>query len=114
MPGFISKLKHKWNIPGTWSIILIIATFAFAGSSTVYFSDKIVRVLNIGSDAPLILKILLRVMLFFPIHQVLLLVYGTFLGQFKFIWSREKAMGRWIKTRIHNTVGRFQSKTSDQ
>ena len=113
MPGFITKLKHKWDITGTWTIILILLTFALAGSSTVYISDTIVRILKIDADSSLILRIFLRVMLFFPIHQVLLLVYGTLLGQFNFIWSREKALGRWILTRIHNTAGRFQSKISD-
>jgi len=113
MPGFITKLKHKWNISSTWSIIFILTTFALAGSSTVYFSDHIVRVLNIDPDSSLVMKIFLRVILFLPLHQVLLLVYGTLLGQFKFIWSREKAVGRWIMTKIHNTAGRFQSKTSE-
>jgi len=114
MSRFITKLKHKWNVYGTWSIILILITFTLAGSSTVYFSDKIIRVLNIAPDSSLVLKILLRVLLFFPLHQLLLLVYGTMLGQFNFIWSREKAMGRWIMKRIHNTAGRFQSKITDQ
>jgi len=114
MSGFIAKLKNKWNIPGTWSIIFILAAFSLAGSSTVYFSDKIVRVLNIAPDSSLLLKIVLRVMLFFPLHQVLLLIFGTLLGQFSFIWSREKAMGRWIKKKIHNTAGRFHSKNSSQ
>lgn len=114
MSGFITKLKNKWNIYGTWSIIFILITFSLAGSSTVYLSDKIIRVLNIAPDSSLLIKIVLRIMLFFPIHQVLLLIFGTLLGQFSFIWSREKAMGRWIMKRIHNITGRHRSKISDQ
>ena len=34
-----------------------------------------------------------------PIYQVLLLGYGTLLGQFDFFWSKMKAVGRLVTGR---------------
>ena len=34
-----------------------------------------------------------------PIYQILLLGYGTLLGQFDFFWSKMKAVGRLVSGR---------------
>jgi hypothetical protein len=35
-------------------------------------------------------------MIIVPVYQVLLLGYGTILGQFRFFWAKEKKMAGWL------------------
>ena len=46
-----------------------------------------------GCNGPVYLVVIL------PIYQVLLLGYGTLLGQFDFFWSKMKAVGRLVSGR---------------
>jgi len=90
-----TALEKKWNIEYRWELIAIFIAFAVTGSTSAKISDPIISLLGFdkGSTNGWIYWPL-RIILIFPIYQVLLLIVGWIFGQFKFFWWFEKKMLR--------------------
>ncbi|WP_424493568.1 DUF6787 family protein [Salinimicrobium sp. GXAS 041] len=95
----MEKLKERWGISSTGQIILIIIVFGLTGSSSVYVAKPVLEIIGLSRmnfSQELfwggISYYALRIVLVFPIYQVLLVAYGWLFGQFKFFWSFEKTM----------------------
>ncbi|GAL01543.1 hypothetical protein JCM19314_1326 [Nonlabens ulvanivorans] len=87
------KLINKWNIKNRWEMIAIFIVFAITGSASARLSAPLLEVIGIDRDSmsgwffwPL------RLIIIFPIYQVLLVVMGWVFGQFEFFWAFEKKM----------------------
>ena len=87
------KLKLKWNIQSNFQLFVILLVFAITGSSSLLVADPILAYFNITDETlnPWIYKPL-RVILIFPVYQVLILIFGTLFGQFQFFWNFEKKL----------------------
>ncbi|WP_378173335.1 DUF6787 family protein [Aquimarina sp. SS2-1] len=88
-------LEKKWNVTYRWELIAIFIAFAITGSTAAQVSDPILTLLGLSRETtngwiywPL------RILLIFPIYQVILLIVGWLFGQFKFFWWFEKKMLR--------------------
>lgn len=95
----MEKLKKRWGISSTWQIILIILVFGITGSSSVYVGKPLLEFIgldrmNFSPDFLWggLMYYALRLLLIFPIYQVLLVAYGWLFGQFEFFWNFEKTM----------------------
>ena len=64
--------------------------------STVVRVGPFVLDLILPPDVPRWIWWTARILVIVPLYQVLLLAYGTILGQFSFFWEKEKAMVRWM------------------
>jgi len=91
------RLKLKWGIESNWQIFVIIVAFALAGSSVVIVRKAYFDLLGFHEGTSFWLKTVAYLLFIFPAYQILLLGYGTLLGQFKFFWEKEKAMLRSIR-----------------
>ncbi|RZS93655.1 DUF6787 family protein [Aquimarina brevivitae] len=87
------KLHQKWNVNYRWELIAIFIGFAITGSTAARVSSPILDFLGLNSDNisgwiywPL------RILLIFPVYQILLLGVGWLVGQFQFFWEFEKKM----------------------
>ena len=87
------KLKLKWNIQSNFQLFVILLVFAITGSSSLLVADPILAYFNI-TDETLNAWIYkpLRLILIFPVYQVLILIFGALFGQFQFFWNFEKKM----------------------
>lgn len=92
--NFFEKLKHRWQITSNWQLFVICVVFAITGSASAWASAPILKALNITKDMHGAIYWPLRILIIFPVYQVLLVVIGTLLGQFKFFWAFEKKMLR--------------------
>ena len=88
-----NKLETKWNINYRWELIAIFIGFAITGSTAARVSSPILSMLGLNPDSisgwiywPL------RILLIFPVYQILLLIVGWLVGQFSFFWEFEKKM----------------------
>jgi len=90
------RLKIKWGIESNWQIIVIMVAFALAGSSVVFVRKAYFQILGFDEETPFWLKTIAYLLFIFPAYQLLLLAYGTLLGQFRFFWDKEKALLRTI------------------
>ena len=94
----LNRLKEKWDIKSNFQIIVILIVFALTGSASVKFAGPVLVFLNINitmfEDILLgkVFYYLLRIIIVFPIYQILLILIGTLLFQFKFFWQFEKKM----------------------
>ena len=89
----MNKLKLKWGIESNFQIILILIVFAITGSLSLVVSDPILQFIGLSKDSvnPWIFTPL-RLIIVFPVYQVLILIIGFLFGQFKFFWHFEKKM----------------------
>ncbi|MBF03915.1 MAG: diacylglyceryl transferase [Flavobacterium sp.] len=89
----MKKLKQRWNITSNWQLLIIFIVFAITGSTAAYISKHITNAIGITKESmSLWLYWPVRLLLIFPLYQVLLVLIGTFFGQFKFFWEFEKKM----------------------
>lgn len=95
----MERLKKRWGISSNLQIILIIIVFSITGSSSLFVGKPILEFLGISranfSDDFLwggLIYYSLRILIIFPIYQVLLVLYGWLFGQFRFFWNFEKNM----------------------
>ncbi len=97
----IENLKAKWNIESNFQIIIILIVFAITGSLAVKVTGPVLDFFNVTKDNfNSFWYWVIRILLIFPIYQVLLMVVGTLLGQFTFFWNfQKKTVGRMKRKR---------------
>lgn len=89
----MSSFKERWQIKSNWQVFVIILVFAITGSSSAYLSKPLCTLLQITKEEmPMYFYIPLRIVIIFPIYQILLVGYGFLFGQFRFFWAFEKKM----------------------
>lgn len=89
----MNKLKQRWGIESNFQIILILIVFAITGSTSAKLAGPVCDFLGLHQEtAPWYWYWLVRIVLIFPIYQVLLVFFGWIFGQFKFFWNFEKKM----------------------
>lgn len=91
----MEKLKKRWGIDSNFQIVVIFIVFAVTGSTAVKFAAPLTEYIGLHRETtnPWIYWII-RILIIFPIYQVLLIAYGWLFGQFKFFWNMEKKMLR--------------------
>ena len=90
----MKKLKERWKIKSNYQLTIIFIVFAITGSSSAWLSNPFCIWLGITKEDLGFWFTLVRLILIFPIYQVLLVVIGSLFGQFTFFWNFEKKMLR--------------------
>ena len=89
----MENFKKKWGIETNFQLIIILLVFAITGSSSVKFANPLIDFIGITPDKVYwLLYWTLNILITFGLYQVLLLIFGTLFGQFKFFWEFEKKM----------------------
>ena len=96
----MERLKTKWGITSNLQVILIMIVFSLAGSSIGFIRRPLFHIFGIEKETPFWIKTVVYLLSIFPIYQVLLLVYGTLLGQFRFFWEKEKKLVQWMGRKL--------------
>jgi hypothetical protein len=87
------KLSVKWEVNYRWELIAIFLVFAVTGSTSAKISGPLIDFLNLKKIiANNFIYWVTRILIIFPIYQLLLVIVGWFFGQFKFFWRFEKKM----------------------
>ena len=94
--GYFNRLKDKWAVESNLHAIIIFIVFAITGSSSVKIAKPLLELMGVeitafeGIFMGSVLYWILRVVIVFPIYQILLLIFGAIFFQFKFFWKFEK------------------------
>lgn len=94
----MKKLKERWGIQSNFQLVIIFIVFAITGSLSAYLAKPVLDYIGLSREAfpehffGGFIYYSLRILLIFPIYQVLLVVIGTLFGQNKFFWDFEKKM----------------------
>ncbi|KPM33297.1 Hypothetical protein I595_200 [Croceitalea dokdonensis DOKDO 023] len=105
----MEKLKERWGITSNFQILIIFIVFGITGSSSLFVARPFLDLIGLKREVFSpdfwwggFLYGFLRLVIIFPIYQVLLVGFGWLFGQFKFFWNFEKKMlkrmglGRWV------------------
>ena len=89
----MQRLKKRWGIHSNFQLVMILIVFAVTGSSAAKLATPLTNYLGIIPEhfSPWIFWPA-RILLIFPIYQVLLVFFGFIFGQFQFFWNFEKKM----------------------
>lgn len=92
----IRYLKKKWGITSNTQLAVIFIVFAITGSASAKLAAPLLEFLGVQPsdfvEVPLgmVFYTLLRILIIFPIYQILLIIVATLFFQFKFFWEFEK------------------------
>ncbi|MEM6720710.1 MAG: DUF6787 family protein [Bacteroidota bacterium] len=97
------KLEDKWKVNYRWEMIVIFLVFAITGTSSMRIAKPLLY--WFGFNRGLFPEAFLggflywsiRIVIILPIYQLLLIIFGTLFGQFKFFWEFEKKMLRRMR-----------------
>ena len=91
--NWIKKLKEKWNIESNFQLVIICVVFSVTGSIAVWIAKPILDFVKLDKStvSPWIFWPI-RILIIFPIYQVLIVIVGALFGQFEFFWNFEKKM----------------------
>ena len=93
-----SKLIKIFKVKDLYQLIIIFIVFGITGSLSVVLGKYVL--INIFGESFLNNDYywLLRLILIFPIYQILLIIVGALFGQFRYFWEIEKKI--LIKMRL--------------
>ncbi|PHS68094.1 MAG: diacylglyceryl transferase [Flavobacterium sp.] len=83
----MERLKKRWGINSNWQVIIILIVFTITGSTSVYIAKPVIEFLGITKDLGGFIYWFLRILVIFPLYQILLISYGWLFGQFNFFWK---------------------------
>ena len=90
---WITYFKEKWKINSNSQIVVIFIVFAITGSVSLYLSEPLLKFIGVTKqNLSIWIFVPLRIIIIFPIYQIVLILIGSLLGQFSFFWDLEKKM----------------------
>lgn len=92
----LKKFKAKWNIESDWQLIVILIVFSITGSAAMVVRKLVFGWMDISPETSLWIKIPLYIAILIPAYQLLLLVIGGLLGQFRFFFEFQKKNFRFM------------------
>ena len=93
---YFKRLKEKWEITSNFQLVVIFIVFAITGSLSVRLGKPILNFFQIDpirfEDLFMgtFLYWILRILIIFPVYQILLILVGTVFFQYRFFWEFEK------------------------
>lgn len=93
---YYKRLKEKWGVSSNFQLVIIFIVFGITGSLSVQIGKPILDFINLHPEnfesIPIgdFLYWTIRVLIVFPLYQVLLIIVGTLFFQFRFFWNFEK------------------------
>lgn len=91
--AFLDRFKKKYSIESNWDAFLIIVVFSITGSLSVKVGRPVLEFLGIHKETMSAWVFWpLRILIIFPIYQILQIIIGFIFGQFDFFWAFQKKM----------------------
>jgi len=89
----LNKLKNIFKATSNWHLFIIFLVFGISGSLSVIVSEPIIELFKIKELIDnSILYFTIRILIIFPVYQIVLLFVGTLFGQYKYFLDFEKKM----------------------
>ncbi|SRX56004.1 DUF6787 family protein [Aequorivita sp. CIP111184] len=96
----MKKLKKRWNIKSNGQLFIVFLVFAITGSSAAKLAAPVTEFFEIKKEMGWYIYWPFRILIIFPIYQLLLVFYGWVFGEFTFFWKFEKKMLRGMGLRF--------------
>ena len=86
----INKLLKLFRVKSTFQLFVVFLVFGITGSLSVILGDPILTKFAGEDFTDNEYYWILRLILIFPLYQILLILVVTIFGQFKYFWEIEK------------------------
>ena len=93
----MKKLKQRWSITSNWQLTVIFIVFAITGSTSAKFAGPLTEAVGLTKEGGWYVYWPVRILIIFPIYQVLLVFFGWLFGEYNFFWNFEKKMLRSMR-----------------
>ena len=91
-------LQKIFKTNSVYQLIIVFLVFAISGSLSVYVSEPVLNLLNYKEYVSnKIIQTFLRLLIIFPIYQIILLGVGAVFGEFQYFWDFEKRFWKRFK-----------------
>lgn len=90
----MKKLKERWELKSNWQLCVVFLVFAITGSSAAKLAGPVTDFFEITKEMGWYIYWPFRILIIFPVYQVLLVFFGWVFGEFEFFWGFEKKMLR--------------------
>ena len=91
MIKFLKFLQSRFEAKSFKHLLIIFLVFSISGSLTVYLSYPILDIIKFFFQFEnSILQIILRIIIIFPLYQLILLLVGIVFGEFRYFLKFEK------------------------
>ena len=92
----LEKIRNFLKVDNNFKLLIVFIVFGITGSLTLYISDILFIYFDISKNELGNFYIFIRILIIFPIYQLLLIIIGTLFGEFKYFWQFEKKFLRKI------------------
>jgi len=92
--NYFERLKAKWGITSNFQLLVIFIVFGITGSASVWVAKPVLHTIGISDEMNAWVRIPLRILIIFPVYQVMLLLIGSLFGQFQFFLALQKKWWR--------------------
>ena len=91
-------LKKIFKTDSTYQLFIVFLVFGISGSLSVYVSKPLLELLNYEEFiSNSVIQIILRILIIFPIYQIILLAVASIFGEFNYFWKFGKKFWKMFK-----------------
>ncbi len=84
------KLLKLFKVENYFRLLIIFTVFGITGSLSVVLGKYVLLSIFSSNIQNNEFYWLIRILLIFPLYQILLIIIGTLFGEFKYFWAIEK------------------------
>ena len=90
----IEKIQKIFKVESLSRLIVIFTVFAITGSLSVVLGKYVILFFFSQNLEKNFAYWSIRILIIFPLYQILLIIIGTIFGEFKYFWEMEKKILR--------------------
>ena len=91
------KLLKLFKVENYFRLLIIFIVFGITGSLSVVLGKYVLISIFSSNIQNNEFYWLIRILLIFPLYQILLIIIGTLFGEFKYFWDFEKRFWKKFK-----------------
>ena len=86
----IEKLINLFKVKSLKQLVIVFLVFSITGSLSVVLGEPIINFFFEDSFENNFYFWIVRIIIIFPLYQILLIIIGTIFGEFRYFWRIEK------------------------
>ena len=86
----IEKLINLFKVKSLKQLIIVFLVFSITGSLSVVLGEPIINFFFEDGFENNLYFWIIRIIIIFPLYQILLIIIGTIFGEFRYFWRIEK------------------------
>ena len=86
----IEKLINLFKVKSLKQLVIVFLVFSITGSLSVVLGEPIINFFFEDGFENNFFFWIVRIIIIFPLYQILLIIIGTIFGEFRYFWRIEK------------------------